>query len=444
MNAAAHRQGGSVIVLVALAIVVMLGMVGLIVDLGHMFVIKTELQNAADACALAAARELTCNPASAGTCPSSVLSAAQNAGITVGQRNLVDYQSQNVTITPDDVRFSTVLSGAGGDDSVYRSIAAGADPNSRYVMCTIPRSGIAMSFMQVLGFGAQTVSALAVATLAPSITSCAIPIGLCQQGANPSASNDFGMTVGHWYGGLYGSGSGGTGSYNWINFNPQGPTSGCHGTGAAVLSCLLSGRGQCSLPAIGTQVGAQGVDQSVSTAWNSRFGVYKNGSGNPQLATAIPDRSGISYTSASSPGAAAVTWPSGVDAYGGTAGAGSTTDNLVTARSKNETYQYASDPMKLGPSYTNRPTTSAQLQADGSVTRRVAISPIVNCAALAGSNPQTVPVLGYGCVLMLHPITSPSGVEIEFLGLANTPGNACATSGLPGGSAGPQVPTLVQ
>ena len=442
MRRTAPRQSGSVIVLVALALVVMLGIAGLVVDLGRLFVIKAELQNAADACALAAARELNCDPAVAGTCPATVLAAAQAAGIAVGTRNAVDFQSSGVAIAPDDVRFSTVLSGANGDDSVYLSIAQGADRNSRYAMCTIPQRGIAMSFMRVLGFDSETVAATAVATLAPSQTSCAIPLGLCE--AKPGAAPGYGMQVGKWYGGLFSPGSKVTGSYDWINFNPQGKTPGCNGTGAQVLSCQLAGSGQCSLPAPGSQVGAQGVDQSVSTAWNSRFGLYKNGAGNPQLGTAPPDLSGLAYTSATTAGASTVTWPAGANAYAGAAGGGSATDNFVTARSRFETYQYATDPMAVGNKYMNPATTSAQLRSYGSATRRVAIAPLVDCSRLGASKPQTVPIDGYACVLMLHPISGPDGVEIEFLGLANTPGNACATSGLPGGSTGPLVPTLVQ
>jgi Flp pilus assembly protein TadG len=55
------RQRGAVAVVVGLTIFVLVGMIGLALDLGQMFVNKTELQNAADACALAAARELDGN-----------------------------------------------------------------------------------------------------------------------------------------------------------------------------------------------------------------------------------------------------------------------------------------------------------------------------------------------------------------------------------------------
>ena len=72
------NQRGAVAVLVALMLVVLIGAAGIVLDLGRLFVAKTELQNAADACALAAARELATPSTLA------VLTLAENAGITVG------------------------------------------------------------------------------------------------------------------------------------------------------------------------------------------------------------------------------------------------------------------------------------------------------------------------------------------------------------------------
>lgn len=48
------RQRGAVAVVVGLTIVMLAGMVGLAIDGGHLYLTKTELQNASDACALAA------------------------------------------------------------------------------------------------------------------------------------------------------------------------------------------------------------------------------------------------------------------------------------------------------------------------------------------------------------------------------------------------------
>ena len=55
----ARRQRGVVSVIVALTLAVLIGCVGLALDLGKLYVARSELQNSADACALAAARDLT-------------------------------------------------------------------------------------------------------------------------------------------------------------------------------------------------------------------------------------------------------------------------------------------------------------------------------------------------------------------------------------------------
>ena len=49
------RQHGAVMVTVAFALLFLLGFMGIALDFGHLFVVKTELQTASDSCALAAA-----------------------------------------------------------------------------------------------------------------------------------------------------------------------------------------------------------------------------------------------------------------------------------------------------------------------------------------------------------------------------------------------------
>lgn len=409
------RQHGAVAIIVAICLVVLIGMIGLVVDVGHMFIIKTELQNAADSCALAAARELD------GTADG--LARAENAGITVGQRNNVDLQNESVSILPSDVTFSDNLS----PNSNYVSRSGGAAASSDYVMCTLRRPGIVMWFMQALGFGNQAVSARAVATLQPSQTTCAVPVGVCTQGLAPS----FGLVAGKWYSGKFGSGAGEsmTGSYNWIDFSPPNG-------GANELKDLLTGAGQCDLPPVGTLVGEQGQVTGLSSAWNSRFGVYKNGG--YSVTDAPPDFTGLAYTNATWPHADATT-PQ--NAYSGTPDSGST-QNYLSAQNARVPYQ-SSNPAGLQNSF--NPSTVPEHTQFGA-NRRIAVAPIVDCAALESSNPQAVSVLGYACVLMLNPIEGPNDVFLEIQGLANDPSSPCASYGIPGGAgaAGPLVAVLVQ
>lgn len=393
------RQGGAVAIIVGFSIFVLVGMLGLVLDLGRMFIIKTELQNGVDACALAAARELTGDANS--------LDRAEAAGILVGGRNRVDFQKESESGFV--VEFSEhMASGYASKDS--------ADPSEvKYVKCTLPRGGIVPWFMGVMGAGQQVVSAMAVASLEPSQTNCAIPIGLCSQGG---AAPSYGYVVGTWYSGKFGSDPGEslTGSFNWVDFSPA------EGGGASELKDILSGAGVCDLPSQGTQVGEQGQISGLTDAWNTRFGIYKGG-GQYNQTTAPPDYTGYAYTD--------VTWPERRDAYFGASSTGA--PNYQTAKASNLPYQ-STNPVGLN-GYPLPPGTNYTLGQD----RRTAVVPIVDCSLLGGSSPQTVPVMAYACVLMLAPIKGPNDVVLEF-----RPIEDCATSGLAGGTAGPLVPTLIQ
>lgn len=404
-----HRQGGAVAVTTALMLVVLVGFLGVVVDLGRMYVVKTELFNAADACALAAAQELNGNPGA--------LTLAENAGIAAGTRNGANFQSTPVTITAADISFSTTLS----PNSNYLTQADGAPQDSRYAMCTLKYPGLQMTLTAIVGFGSQVdVGAQAVATVAPAQTSCAIPLGLCSQGAAPS----YGFVPGQWINGRFDAGGGSTGSFNWIDFTPPAG-------GQSELAGLLTGPGLCNT-SVGTPVGQTGVlGNAAARAWNSRFGLYQSGEGNPQLATAPPDLTGYSYT-ATPEGQAA--WPSQSNAL---------SDFLSPRRSPNNDAYQGNAATGLSISNAYNLSTPGDHVTYGTAQRRLVIAPVVNCAGWASS--QTVPLEAYACVLMLHPIGSPGDtVYMEYVGAANDPTSPCATSGLAGGTFGPLIPVLVQ
>jgi len=419
-------QKGAVAIIVGLCIVVLVGFLGLVADLGRLFITKTELSNAADACALAAAAELKGDTES--------LNRAESAGITVGQRNNVNFQGDAVSVLVNsDVTFSETLTGT---YFAKTAVAAASIPNMKYAKCTLPQTGIMPWFMQVMGAGAQTVTAHAVAALSPSQTSCAIPVGMCSKAASPPAScpdgsapDSHGFCVGQWYGSRFTatgeftdeSGVAGTGNFNLIDYSPPAG-------GAVELSNLLTGSGQCDLT-ISNPVGQTGMQQSIAKAWNTRFGLYQ---GSDNVSNAPPDFTGFAYT--------ATSWTSQFNAYNGTSG---TTPNFLASRVTNAIYQ---GDVAAGISLNGNPTsaTPAQLGANGA-DRRLALMPIVNCNSWTGS--QTVPIQKFACVLMLQPMQGPGAMTyVEYRGQADVPGNPCATLGLPGaeGSIGPQVPALAR
>lgn len=415
-----NRQGGAVAVVVGISIIVLVGFLGLVVDLGHLYVAKSELQNAADACALSAARELS-------TLDASALGRATNAGIVAGGgcptglnpcppdafRNKTDLQAATVDVQPADVTFSATYSGSYDRPD---PLPAG----TKYVRCAPheanPKSYV-MWFMQVLGIQSATVGAEATAKLSPSQSACAIPLGVCSK---TQTSAPWGLEKGIWYGGRASSGNGWTGSYNWIDFTPPGG-------GASELAALLAGEGQCEVPT-STSVGQTGVIQSLANAWNTRFGLYK---GSYDSTNNRMDKTGFAYTPTS--------WPV---ATHDTNGDGTPDNAYADFQTKHTTAVPYQGNAASGLTLNGYQTSSAADYQNG-VERRVVAAPIVHCSDWTSS--QTVAIRDWACVLMLAPIEAPDDVVMEFLGIAGEAGSPCATLGLPGGGVGGLlVPTLVK
>lgn len=404
-----QKETGAVAVIVALSLTGLIGAVGLALDLGKLYVAKTELQNSADACALAAARELT----GANT---NQLVLAEAAGIATGERHNVLFQDEQIVIS--SVTFSDTLTGS------YQSAFNGPTAtNLRFARCEVSRAGIFNWFIQVLNLmpgveiGNQTVAASAVATLSPSqITSCAIPVAVCSKDV-PSST-----PVGTWLEGALENDKGITGSFKWVDFTPPAG-------GADEVGENLTGPGVCNLPASGTEVGESGYKASLAANWNSRFGIYFGSvkEGDVENGIGKPDFSGYAYTETS--------WPSKFDAF----------SDFQDKRGSNDTYQGdATTGLK-----TNGSIKGSTFLKEHGIDRRLATIAVVDCDGFIDGS--TAPVDEWACIMMLHPINNDgSGKEIrmylEYLGRSNEQNSPCATNGVPSGpnAAGPMVPALVR
>lgn len=437
-NRSHRHQQGTVAVMVAMVLVVMIGMAGLVLDLGQLYVAKAELQNAADACALSAVQSVTGSNGQQ-------LQIAEAAGMTTAQRHHVVFQSRSVTTeTNAAVDFSPGANGPwqyAGDLAVTNPAVL----SMRYVRCTLTQNNINTWLIHVLNLlpnvdiGTQTVSASAVARLQPSQTTCSLPVAICE--ANVASK-------GSWMEGAVGANGALTGSFMWADLSPpQG--------GAAELAANLTGAGECQLPKTGAPVGQAGAVSSLANEYNSRFGIYQ---GNVQPSTAQPDRSGYAYTDNTQGG----NWNKA---------AGHAYNDFIARRTSSTPYQSGNPDVKgtvQGTSYL----------AEHGGDRRIMVAPVVDCATYSRS--QTAPVKQWACMLLLHPIVnnasgnsqlvaggspvaapgkgngngkgngggnaSASRMYLEFLGYASEANSPCASSGLPGGSgsAGPLVPALVR
>lgn len=412
-----RRQQGAVAILVGLSITAMIGFAGLALDLGKLYVVKTELQNSADACALAASQALT-------GANNQQLAIGEAAGITTGLRHKVLFQKDTVTLTPN----STVEFSADGAADSFVSKAGLSNSQAlamRFVRCTVNKPNIDTSFIQVLNvlpgvqIGQQNVVASAVATLQASQISCGLPVAVCSSDLPASTP------VGTWLVGAFGSGNNQslTGSFKWVDFSPPNG-------GASELGALLTGDGACNLPAVGSAVGQPGAITSLANEWNSRFGIYQ---GNVRPDSAAPDQSGFAYTDF------ATSWPSKFNAF----------EDFVAKRGVNAAYQ---GDTATGLNTKGTIKDASYLNANGH-DRRLMTAPVVNCGTFATS--QVAPIISWACVFLLHPINNSAGganatgesrMYIEYRGSADNPSSPCASNGLPGGagSTGPLVAALVR
>ena len=408
-----RRQSGAVAVLVGIALVAMVGITGLALDLGKLYVAKSELQNSADACALAAAQELT------GANDNQLL-LAEAAGMTAGGRHKVLFQDYAISFSDSSAIEFSANNSAGSYAS--RNAVTAAPKSIRYVRCTATRSSIPTWFIQVLTalpgveIGLQQVSASAIGTLKPSQSTCSLPVGVC--------SNITSLVVGDWYmGAVDPNDTQGTAQsvFKWIDFTPPSG-------GATEIAEQLRGGGACEVPSEGAFVGETGAIASLGNDYNTRFGIYQ---GNTNANDSPPDSSGYAYNS--------TTWPTGKGAF----------SDFTGKRGSNAPYQ--------GDTITGLKTQGAVkdasfLKANGQ-DRRVMPVPLLDCSNVVSNK---MPISSWGCFFLLHPINNnlgggPGGTQyprmmLEYLGNASDPGSPCASYGLPGGSNsnGPLVATLVK
>ncbi|KWR89545.1 pilus assembly protein TadG-related protein [Cupriavidus sp. IDO] len=405
------KEEGAILPIVGLILAVLLGMAGLVIDLGGLFVAKTELQSAVDSCALAAAQELDG--------AADALTRAASAGLTSGNANKVGYQKIAASLVDSDVTFSDSLNGT--YSSSFTPVA-----NARYAKCDHVTSGIAAHLIQMVGgSSSNAVAAIGVATRVHAQSTCPIPVGLRPKSG--TSAPDYGFAFGDWVTVLYdGTKTASPGEMGWYNLDGS--------TNANETKSEMS-VGYCNSK-VNDTLRTPGAKVAVDDQWNGRFGIYKN---NGDMTLLRPDFTGYAYTSTN--------WPNGKQAYSGSSGGTDpTATNFKTKRLAYASYANTSTDINVGDTITGLnmkggyktlavPGTNGDYAKLG-MSRRLVIVPIVSDASK---------VLDYACMLMLQPISGPTlTVQFEYLGNAASISSPCTTNGLAGGNFGPMIPALVQ
>lgn len=398
-----RKQRGAFAVFAAIALAVLLGAIGLAVDGGRLLTNKSELQSAADACALAAVSELVCDATNA-----SCLSRAAKRGVSLGNRNKKDLQSSDVSITEADVTFSTSING-----TFDKSQNA-----ARYAKCAVAPAGITPTFLGMLGIKSMLAKSTAVAGLTGGQSLCVnAPIAVCSGTT---------LSTGQWLAESYTDKKGtlGSGVFKWALLSGKGGAN-------SIAEALASNDDVCASK--GDPVVFPGVASGVSDEYNSHFGLYKSAATDLSASsTSIPDKTGYAYPTAS-------------------IGVNDTSAYLdyLSKRSSNAAfsvtdYQDQSGGKSFNTNTYKKVATSAELLKYGK-DRRILTVIVVDCKASAPA------VTDSACVLMLNPMDNGNGnsstpLYLQYLGKPGSSGTPCQKSGLPdssGNGIGSTVPALV-
>ncbi|PUE31381.1 TadE/TadG family type IV pilus assembly protein [Limnohabitans sp. Jir72] len=157
------RQRGVFTVITAIGAVLLVVILGFVVDGSRLMVIQAELQNATDACALAAAAELN------GLTGATYRAAAAGSQVG-GALNKKNFQAVSVDISPTtDITFSTSLNGT------YFAASA-SSTNYKFVQCTATHNGWINVFMGLVGLADDVPVASSKAGLQQTSKVCVLPL----------------------------------------------------------------------------------------------------------------------------------------------------------------------------------------------------------------------------------------------------------------------------
>lgn len=389
------KQIGAVVILFVIMLPFLLMMMALALDTGNLFVAKTELQNAADSCAISAGQELNGTAAQ--------FNSAQAAGLLAGNSNKFNLQkglvgsANGATIA---VTFAQNLNDPAGsyiNAATGSGLAAANAGTFRFVRCVA--TGAVNKFLAVPGLGnSDTLTAQAIASNVPAQSPCAIPVGICNT-ATAVTTN----AVGQWITGRAEGNPtcvGNTNCFTWALYNGMAAN-------ANNLKAVLTANNTCNIN-LSSQLVTEfsGAAASPLRAYNMRFGLKHSSITDAEFK---PDFTGFEYTT-------------GSNVYA---------DYLIK-RSNLTTYQNA-----VPGGYSQPALNIANVS-----NRRVGIAPIVPCT---GGSTTLTSGNQWACVLMLNHVDGAGDVfRLEYLGRANA--GACTQTGLAGSGnpTGPTVSALVQ
>ncbi|PYS83862.1 MAG: hypothetical protein DMF67_07315 [Acidobacteria bacterium] len=161
-------ERGSVLAVSTLGMLAFLLATGLCVDIGHFYLVKNELQNAADAAAISAAASLNSDDGGI----------TKATDIAVSSFNNYEFNHKQATITRTDVRFAVNLSDFDAGLDMSETSAKAVATRVRFVKVTVPPKTLHVFFASVVIGGSHDIGADAVAgmSVAPNYFEHILPV----------------------------------------------------------------------------------------------------------------------------------------------------------------------------------------------------------------------------------------------------------------------------
>jgi Flp pilus assembly protein TadG len=267
-------ERGSVLAISTIGMLAFLLATGLCVDIGHFYLVKNELQNAADAAALAAASSLNSDDGGI----------TKATDIAVASFNNYEFNHNQATIARSNVRFAVNLSDFDGGSDMSETNAKAVAARVRFVKVTVPPKTLHVFFASPVIGSSHDIGADAVAgmSVAPNYFEHVLPVTVI-------TSND-GQDIlpGNAYTIRRAPGTGITpGNYQILAIDGSGASDDRTGLANGVHSFVEAGDTVQTKPGVTSGAVRQGI--------NTRFGDYTGGL---DPATYPPDmnvKEGITY-----------------------------------------------------------------------------------------------------------------------------------------------------
>ena len=414
-----RRQAGSVSVLMVIALAAILMMAGLTLDVGHMLLNKTRLQNAVDAAALSGAKTLS--QVEGGVNIADATRTAARATLTENANALGNDELATAIGGNIDTFAAVELA-----NNVYGPFTYPGPGDAKYVRVSVPNYGLTgffWNFVQTFGAGGLGNKAVAaIATAGPSPTSpCDLaPLMIC--GNATQYDPDAGMFWGFQFGDLQvlksaagNSSPIGPGNFQLLDFGSGG---------SSVREDLAGGGSVCRNVGENVQTAPGNKVGPASQGLNTRFGIYN---GPVSSSDYPPDL----VTTSSNP---ALTYDASVTPPAKYKGQPVTSSNGDLTAGGNAIFDYNDWRASVAACVAG----SGGCESNGVFERRMLKIVVGDCTGKQGGS-TTVPVLGFGCYFVVQPMSG-GGTEAQIFGQFV---KECEGDNVPGPSpendSGPQI-----